>query len=99
MGENCCDESCCEGKSDSCCCNECCGEGMDMGKMMMQLANEAWSELMKEKMKAAYQKSIGNKMDKIAAVGVEACIGYWNSKAKEKASCAEFEEKLRKVMM
>ena len=102
MHEECCEESC----KSSCGCGscsstekECCEENMSHSKMMMDLANEAWSELMKEKMKAAYEKAMGDKMSKMAAVGVEACMAYWNHKMKSEASCAEFEEKLKKAMM
>ena len=64
----------------------------------MQLANNAWEELMKEKMKAAYEKAIGERMNKVAQVGIEASIAYWSNKMKEKSSWDEFEEKLRKAM-
>ena len=96
MGCECGEESCCTAKSAECCCEE---ESKSMGKMMMDLANEAWSELMKEKMKASYEKAVGDKMNKAAQVSVEACMAYWNNKMKEQASCAEFEEKLKRAMM
>ena len=98
MGE-CCEEKCCEAKE---CCSESCNESSceeSKGDMMMNIANEAWEELMKEKMKSAYEKSIGDKMNRTAMVAVEACIAYWGNKMKEKAACAEFEEKLKKAMM
>ena len=96
MGHECGEESCCAAKSAECCCEE---ESKSMGKMMMDLANEAWSELMKEKMKAAYEKAVGDKMNKSSQASVEACMAYWNNKMKEQASCAEFEEKLKRAMM
>ena len=103
MGCN--EEKCCE-TNDSCCedskcgCeNECSCESNNMATMIKGLTNEAWSKLMKEKMKAAYEKAIGPKMDRMAQVGVEACIAYWNNQMKDKASFAEFEEKLKKAMM
>ncbi|HLC50286.1 MAG TPA: hypothetical protein VJI97_02555 [Candidatus Nanoarchaeia archaeon] len=102
-----CDEtkdSCCE--TDSCCEDSKCGcegkcdcTGDNMAVMVMGLANDAWSKLMKEKMKAAYEKAIGPKMDRMAQVGVEACIAYWNNQMKDKAAFAEFEEKLKKAML
>ena len=103
MGEECCEEgSCCEsGKGSECCSEKCCCEGnsMDKGQMMMGLANEAWSELMKEKMKAAYEKAKGDKMNKVAQISVEACMAYWGSKMKSKEAWNEFEEKLKNAMM
>lgn len=100
--EECCGESCGSGCGSDCSCggNEsCCGEETSKSEMFMELANEAWAELMKEKMKAVYEKSMGDKMNKVAAVSVEACMAYWMQKMKSEASCAEFEEKLRKAMM
>lgn len=99
MGKDCNEGKCCEDGGNSCCCNESCEESMDHGKMIMQLANEAWAELMKEKMKAAYEKTMGEKMNKVALVGVEACIAYWTQKMKEEGACHEYSEKLKKAMM
>ncbi len=99
--EDCCEESCKSGCGSDCSCgNEgCCKEEMSKGEMFMDMANEAWHELMKEKMKHAYEKAIGEKMSKAAAVSVEACMAYWSQKMKNEASCAEFEDKIRKAMM
>ena len=102
MGNDCCE--CDSGKSmkgaECCSHKDCCEDSsMDHAKMMMDLANEAWSELMMDKMKIVYEKAMGDKMNKMAAVGVEACIAYWTNKMKEKGSCAEFEDKLKKAMM
>jgi hypothetical protein len=91
-------EECCEGTC------ECTEEGCSCDKerfqsaMVMGLANAAWAELMKEKMKKAYEKAIGAKMDKIAALGVEANLDYWKGKMQEKSKWADFDEKLKKAM-
>ena len=98
MGQECCESGCCEAKSEWCC-QSCCSEEKSMPEMMMRLANEAWEGLMREKMKAAYEKAIGDRMDKAAQVSVEACINYWNNKMSGKASMAEFEQKIGKAMM
>ena len=101
MGEDCCEEkSCCESNKESECCSEksCC-EDDSKGKMMMEIANEAWTELMKDKMKAAYEKAKGDKMDKVAHISVEACMAYWANKMKSQAAWEEFEEKLKNAMM
>ncbi|MEK6983627.1 MAG: hypothetical protein AABX33_03565 [Nanoarchaeota archaeon] len=102
MGQECCGEKSCSEEKDACCCSAkecCCNNNEDHGKMVMELANEAWSELMKEKMKTAYEKAMGEKMNKVAQVGVESCIGYWTNKMKEKHSWDEYEDKLKKAMM
>ena len=100
------EEKCCETGNECCedskcgCGSECsCDSGSSKAGMIMGLANEAWAELMKEKMKAAFEKIKGDKMDKVAQIGVEACMAYWGNKMKDKASFEEFEEKLNKAMM
>lgn len=45
----------------------------DMTEMLMDLANEAWSELLKEKIKKQYEAKIGDKMDKVKAQGGHIC--------------------------
>ena len=99
MGEECNEGSCCESSSDCCESKGCCEQEKGMGVMVMRLANEAWEELMKEKMKSAYEKAMGDKMNKTAQIGVEACMMYWGNKMKGKMAWMEFEEKLNKAMM
>ena len=99
MGQECCEDKCCTTSSAKCECKKCCDEGADTGKMMIKLANEAWEELLKEKMQTLYEKSAGSKMNNAAQVSVEACMVYWNNKMKEQASHADFEEKLKRSMM
>ncbi len=89
MDKECCEDNCCTTSS------ECCGESQSMSKEMMRLANEAWEDLIKEKMKEAYDKTIGSNMSKTAQVSVEACIKYWEAKMKGQADWAQFEEKLK----
>ena len=101
MCKECCEENCKSGCGceNSCSCESCGEESVSHSKMMMDLANDAWEELMMEKMKSSYEKAVGDKMNKAAQVCVEACIAYWGQKMKGEASWAEFEEKLRKSMM
>ena len=98
MSQECCESKCCEESKEKCCSKGCCEEE-SKGKMMMRMADEAWEELMKEKMKQAYEKSIGEKMNKVASVAVEGCIAFWTNKMKEESTCHEFEQKLSKAMM
>ncbi len=106
MGECCSDEKCCstqesgdccESENDSCCSSECCGGG-DMADGLMKLADEAWGELLKEKIKKQYEKAAGPKMDKLAAVLAEGAIEYWKAKMEGTAKCAEFKEKIMQVL-
>lgn len=70
---------CCESNG---CCEEtgCGGQEQDVASMLLHLADEAWAELMKEKMKAAFEKHTGDKMNKASAAAVEASIAYWSNK-------------------
>lgn len=93
-----------ECKDGACSTNKECGTNdceskCEMSKMIFDLANDAWAELMKEKMKAHYEKAIGTRMDKVALVGVEGAIAYWEAQMSNKAKCAEFQDKLKKVFM
>ncbi len=94
------DEGQCSCNEEGCSCGQdnCCDEEKGHTGMILGLANAAWTELLKEKMKKAYEKAAGSKMDKIAAIGVEANIEMWRGKMQEKAKWAEFEEKLDKAM-
>ena len=100
MGCECEEEKCGSGGcSDGCGCS-CKGEmTQDKSKMMMDMANEAWHELMKDKIKSAYEKMMGEKMNKTAHVCAEMCMAYWGNKMKEEMTEAEFDEKLQKSMM
>ena len=98
MGKECCDETnCCRSEAQECC-SESCGEEKSHSAMILEFANDAWAELMKEKMKAAYEEAVGEKMSKVAKIGVEACMAYWQNKMRSEAASAEFEEKLAKAM-
>jgi len=76
-----------------------CSTGCEMTDEMMRLGNEAWAELMKEKMKKVYEKKNGEKMNKVAEVVVDGCSGYWHHMMQGKASCEEFKGKLRDAFM
>ncbi len=76
----------------------CHGSGCEMTDEMMELADEAWSCLMKEKMKACLEKMDGKKMDAIAQAAVEVSKAHWGGKMKMKADMREAMEKLRMAM-
>ena len=97
-GRSCRDQSCEEEACQVESCNEWQSE-CEMTNLIMQLGNEAWAALMKEKMKKKYEETIGKQMDKVAAVGVEGCCAYWKAKMQSKAGCQAFEEALQKAFM
>lgn len=73
--------------------------GCEMTDMMMCLANDAWADLMKEKMKAELEKARGAKMNKVAAAAVQASITYWEHKMAGKMKCHEAKESMKQAFM
>jgi len=68
--------------------------GCDMIRHMEKLANQAWEELFKEKIKKHYEKSIGQKMDVNAQIVAERAIHVWKNKMATKEAKKEYENKL-----
>ncbi len=104
MGKGCCDEescssekSCCESSCESG--DSCSDENKNPSGMMMKLAEDAWSELMKEKIKAVFEKETGSMMNKVAQATAEASIAYWTHKMEGEAKCHEHQEKIMKAFM
>ena len=98
MGENCCkNDTCCE-ETDVCPCGkpDCDGSNCDPSYMVMKAANDSWTELLKDKMKAHFEKTMGKQMDTIAQAGVEASMTFHMNKMKEKSSMDEAMNKVRK---
>jgi len=72
---------------------------MDPMSMMKELKMEAYSELMVEKMKAAFERKIGKKMDKVVEVVVDNAIKHWASKMERKEmKMKDMEEYQQKLM-
>ncbi len=82
----------------SCQPKSCPGSGCEMTDEMMGLADEAWSCLMKEKMKACLERTDGKHMDAIAQAAVDVSKAHWGGKMKMKADMREAMEKLRMAM-
>ena len=100
MSKECCEgNNCCSAEESSKNKCECGGEHSEHAMKIMLLAHEAFGELLKDKMKSAFEKAMGDKISKMAQVGVEASTAYWQNKMKVGMACAEFEEKLKKSMM
>lgn len=89
-----CQQSQCQPKS-------CQGSGCEMTDELMEIADSAWSHLMREKMKAQFEKINGKHMDSLAAAAVEASLAHWEGVKKIKADKmkmkAEMAEAVRKV--
>ena len=94
MTQECNEGSCNEGSK--------CGSqstGCEMTDMMLNLADEAWKQLMMEKMKAEFEKQRGEKMTRVAAASIEASIAKWEHKMSGKMKCQEAKDKLKAAFM
>lgn len=102
---------CCSGKSGCSCCCDCschdggCHEEEDCcnGASLLELADEAWTELLKEKIKGHILAN-DHKLDELAKLVSDANHKRWANKLKQdKCSadydncCDEFEEQLCKL--
>jgi len=104
--KQCGDNLCNKCGSANCHCNECCGQSSgtgfksecDMTAHLFDLANQAWEELLKEKIKKVYEKKLGEHLNKTAQVAADGCADYWQSKIQEKTKCKEFQEKVKEAM-
>ena len=84
------------------CEDECCGghnKEPDMPTMMMYMAQDAWAELMKEKMKAAFDAKRGDKMEAAAQLAVDHSITCWNAKMQGKEVEPEKHQEYGKKLM
>lgn len=89
MSEQCQTDTTCTTKaahSDSCC---------DMPEKLLALADEAWHELLKEKIKAEITKSCGDSMDRLAKLVTETNKAKWAHTIQGKVKCDEYKNKLK----
>lgn len=69
----------------------CCDKMTDSIK---KLANEAWAELLKDKIKKQFEIKVGERMDKIAEIAADASIECWKHKIEAKEVYKDYENKL-----
>jgi hypothetical protein len=90
-------EECCETTKQGCC-SSCEEDQMDKMDFLYELADEAWSELMKEKVKKALEKIQGEHMNKTAQVIAEARLAYWGNKMRSQGEEASWEDKIKECV-
>lgn len=91
---------CCS--SHKCCCHlkseckegECSDE--NFSKKLLQLADEAWMEVLKEKIKEQIKTSSNKNLDELAKLVSEANEMRWRNKMNSKNACHSFTEKIAK---
>ncbi len=78
---------CCEGHCS------CCGEHHEdtFAKHLLKLADEAWMEVLKEKIKEQIKTLNGKKLDELAKMVAEANNQRWQHKLSAKTECDNFQ--------
>lgn len=61
---------------------------------LLEIADEAWTEVLKDKIKEHILKNQGKKMDELAEIVSEANGARWKHKMEKKQKCREFKEKI-----
>lgn len=74
--------------------SDCCTFAEDM----VCLAKQAKKELLKEKMKAVYEEKLGEKMDKVAALAVDAALACMQHQMAGKEACDTYKADLLAVI-
>lgn len=69
--------------------------GCDMPGKLLALADEAWHELLKEKIKVEIAQSCGDGMDKLAKLVADTNKAKWAHTIKGKVKCDEYQKKLK----
>lgn len=81
-------EKCCHHHHDS-------EDSCDFSKQLLGLADEAWTEVLKEKIKKKIEESNGKKLDQLAQIVSDANNARWHAKLAKKKGCSDFHEKIR----
>jgi hypothetical protein len=74
---------------------ECC----DMPEKLLCLADEAWKEVVKDKIKQEIERTAGAKLDALAKLVAETNHKRWAHLIEGKQKCNEFKEQVKEVML
>lgn len=74
-------------------------ENCDMHEKLLCLADQAWKEVLKEKIKAEIEKTSGQKLNNIAKLVAETNHRRWSHMIEGKQKCEEFKQQLREIMV
>ena len=97
MSTECSNDSCCTTKESPNCGTgqECC----DMPEKLIGLADEAWYEVVKDKIKKEIESTCGEKLDKLAQIVASTNNERWAYKIQGKAKCEEFKNSIKELFM
>lgn len=86
--ESCEDESCCEGKD---------GKHDDFAKHLLCMADQAWMELLKDKIKENILASSGAHLDQLAKAVSDSNQARWKNKMAMKQNACDFRDKIKNL--
>ena len=69
-------------------------ESCDMPEKLLALADAAWCELLKEKIKKEIEASCGEQLNKVAKLVAETNKAKWSAKISAKQHCQEYRANL-----
>lgn len=76
--------------------HECChGEKCNFSEKLLKLADEAWMEVLKEKIKIGIENKHGEHLEKLAEIVGNTNSAKWKHKIKSKAKCEEYKNTLK----
>lgn len=81
------EQSCCEGKDGH----------EDFASHLLSLADEAWMELLKDKIKENILSSSGAQLDQLAKTVAESNGARWKNKLAMKHNACDFKDKIRQL--
>lgn len=89
---------CCCGQqhSSGCGSDSCDGHEGDFAKMLLELADEAWMEVLKDKIKQQIEESDGQNLEALAKLVSQSNGARWQHKLAKKKACKEFGCKIEK---
>lgn len=91
QGSGACAEPAAQHGSDSECCN--------MPEKLLCLADEAWKEVVKDKIKKEIEKNAGAKLDALAKLVAEANHQKWTHLIEGKQKCDSFKDQVKEVFL
>lgn len=89
---------------DDSCCSSSCGkheeehEHCDFSQQLLELADEAWMCVLKEKIKKQIESTCSAQLDELAKLVSETNKQRWKQKMCADHSCAEFEDKVKEIL-
>lgn len=90
--QGCCEPTASQGSNQDDCCS-------DMPEKLLHLADEAWMEVLKDKIKKEIIATDGGKkIDEIAKLVVETNCAKWQNMIAGRKQCEEYSDNLKKIM-